>query len=251
MNGGPVDGSTQGAGKLLVVNADDFGASPGINRGIVELHDLGVVTSTSLMVTGAVAADAGREARARPRLGVGLHWDVWGEGERSFDLGDPGAVREELSRQLDRFERLVGRPPSHLDSHRHAHRRAGVVEIFLEVGAELGVPVRDDGNVVHISDFYAQWEWMVTELEHVSVAALCEVLRRKVGSGWHELACHPGYVSAGFESIYHEEREAELVTLADPVVRDTIESLGIELVSYRDWPRPERAGPGEQRGAMR
>jgi predicted glycoside hydrolase/deacetylase ChbG (UPF0249 family) len=231
----------------LIINADDFGASTGVNRGIAELHDLGVVTSTSLMVTGREVSDAAALARARPGLSVGLHWDVWGEDDREFDLSDLDAVERELRVQLAAFSELVGRAPSHLDSHRHAHRRDGVEEIFREAGAELGVPVRGDGAVNHVSDFYAQWEWMVTDLEHVSVEALVGVLERKIGPGWHELACHPGYVSSDFDSIYHHEREAELATLSDPAVRDAIAALGIRLASYWDW-QADR-GRGETGGA--
>src|SRR6516164_11656277 len=108
--------------KYLIVNADDFGASAGINRGILESHTCGVVTSTSLMVTGRAVAEAVSMSRDHPALAVGLHWDVWGEDERNFDLENRAAVRDEFRRQLDEFHRLLGRDPTHVDSHRHAHR---------------------------------------------------------------------------------------------------------------------------------
>ena len=83
------------AGRKLIVNADDFGASAGVNRGVVEAHVRGVVTSTSLMVKGAGATGAAALARLHPRLGVGLHWDLDSpvQGE-TIDSGDPGAVRD-------------------------------------------------------------------------------------------------------------------------------------------------------------
>src|SRR5262249_15123079 len=116
--------------RFLIINADDFGASEGINRGILECHARGVLTSTSLMCTGR----AGREAAAMTRdyraLGIGRHGDVWGEDEREFDLADERAVRDEFRRQLDEFHRLMGRPPTHIDSHRHAHRDAAVLPLF-------------------------------------------------------------------------------------------------------------------------
>ena len=62
--------------RLLIVNADDFGMSAGINRGIAEAHERGIVTSTSLMVRWPAAKDAAVYARARPALGVGLHLDL-------------------------------------------------------------------------------------------------------------------------------------------------------------------------------
>ena len=59
--------------QYLIVNGDDFGASRGINRGIIELHERGVLTSTSLMIAMPAAADAVRLARHAPALGIGLH----------------------------------------------------------------------------------------------------------------------------------------------------------------------------------
>src|SRR5688572_28379081 len=60
----------------LIVNADDFGFSPGVNRGIAEAHERGIVTSASLMVRWPAAAAAASYARARPELSVGLHLDL-------------------------------------------------------------------------------------------------------------------------------------------------------------------------------
>jgi chitin disaccharide deacetylase len=62
--------------RYLTFNADDFGASTGINRGIVECHTRGVVTSASLMVEGRAVHEAVAISRDCPALSVGLHWDV-------------------------------------------------------------------------------------------------------------------------------------------------------------------------------
>ena len=59
--------------RLLIVNADDFGLSPGINRGIIEAHRRGVLTSTSLMATGDAFDDAVALSRAHRRLSIGVH----------------------------------------------------------------------------------------------------------------------------------------------------------------------------------
>jgi predicted glycoside hydrolase/deacetylase ChbG (UPF0249 family) len=115
----------------LVVNADDFGRSPGINRGVMHAHRNGIVTSASLMVRWPAAVDAVRYARAAPELGVGLHLDLaewvhdgieWGAGYQVVRDDDPEAVTEEMWRQVERFDQLVGTLPSHVDSHQHIHR---------------------------------------------------------------------------------------------------------------------------------
>ena len=221
--------------KHVIVNADDFGASSGVNRGIVECHRRGILTSTSLMVTGAAAQEAVALSEDNPQLAIGLHWDVVGEDERDFDLGDEQAVRDELQSQLERFDALMGRPPTHIDSHRHTHLDDDVRDLFRELVAPLGIPLRGDGRVNFIGGFYAQWEWGVTELEHVSVQALQGILRDEVTEGWTEVSCHPGYMTPGYRSTYNTEREAEIRTLTDPRVRATIEELGIHLESYATY----------------
>jgi chitin disaccharide deacetylase len=221
----------------VIVNADDFGASTGTNRGIVEGHTRGVVTSTSMMVTGAAVEEAVELSRAHPQLAIGLHWDVIGEDEREFDLDDHDAVRAEFAAQLQRFRELMGRRPSHIDSHRHLHLDDGVRELFGELAAPLGVPLRGDGRVRFVGNFYAQWEWGVTDLDHVSVSALQEIIREEVREGWTELSCHPGYVTEDYFPMYRHEREAELRTLTDPRIRSTFDELGIELESYATYTR--------------
>jgi predicted glycoside hydrolase/deacetylase ChbG (UPF0249 family) len=218
--------------KFLIINADDFGASAGINRGILDCHTRGVVTSASLMVTGRAVSEAVAISRDYPELSIGLHWDVWGEDEREFDMGNVAAVRDEFCRQVDDFRRLLGREPTHLDSHRHAHRCA--MPLFQELVRPLGVPLRENSRVRFLDCFYAQ-PALETQMEYVSVPFLQELLRVEVLDGWTELMCHPGYRSADYSAVYHTEREAEVRTLTDPTIRRTLSELDIQLASYADY----------------
>jgi predicted glycoside hydrolase/deacetylase ChbG (UPF0249 family) len=223
------------ANTTIIFNADDFGAGRGINRGIVQAHVNGVVTSTSFMVTGRAADDAVALAREHPRLAIGLHFDVLGEDDApDYDLNDVSRVRDDFRRQLDAFEHLFGRLPTHVDSHRHTHSRPHLLPVFMEMVAPLAIPLRGDGRVKVVGGFYAQWEWKVTDLAHVSVAALEHILRNEVAEGWNEVSCHPGFIADDFQSIYHAEREAELRTLTDPEIRRCIDELGYTLASYAD-----------------
>src|SRR5688572_12479651 len=106
--------------RYLIVNADDFGLSEGVNRGILRAHDEGIVTSASLMVRHPAAAVAAAEAKRRRRLSVGLHLDLgeWvyrdGTWQTVYELvpsDDPDAVAAEVSRQCDAFIELLARPP--------------------------------------------------------------------------------------------------------------------------------------------
>jgi chitin disaccharide deacetylase len=139
---------------------------------------------------------------------LGLHWDVSGEGDYKVGrMSTPAAIREAFQRQLDAFSTLTGRMPTHIDSHHHLHRRADILPVFRELVEPLGLPLRNDSNVHFIGGFYAQWEWMVTNLEYVSVPTLQRILQEEVSEGWTEVACHPGYVTPDFSSVYLQERE--------------------------------------------
>src|SRR5437868_1256394 len=63
--------------RLLVINADDLGFAPGVNRGILEAHAAGTVSSASMMVAARAFGDAAERVLSEaPKLGVGLHLDL-------------------------------------------------------------------------------------------------------------------------------------------------------------------------------
>src|ERR1700674_739773 len=118
--------------KQLIVNADDFGQNPATNRGIIVAHERGIVTSASLMVRWPAAAQAAAYAQAHPKLSVGLHLDLgewtfrhgeWVRLYRLVDEDDAGAVDREVRAQVATFRTLMGRDPTHIDSHQHSHRQ--------------------------------------------------------------------------------------------------------------------------------
>src|SRR5262245_65160358 len=111
--------------KYLIVNADDFGQSPGINRGIIEAHEHGIVTSASFMTRWPFAGEAASYSREHPKLSVGLHLDLgewvyraeeWVPLYTVVPLDDPSAVEREGSRQLEAFPELLGRQPATMHS---------------------------------------------------------------------------------------------------------------------------------------
>jgi len=223
--------------RFLIVNADDFGYSRGINRGIAQAHAHGIVTSTTLIVNAPAARDALELARRLPGLAVGLHVNFTNEADRLVEFDDLAVCRCELRRQFDRFVELAGRPPSHLDSHQHVHRDPDRLPVFQELAREQGLHLRDMPPVVSRGGFYAQWEHMVTDATKVSVEMLARMLREEVPRGVTEFICHPGYFDAGLTAVYHKERELELATLCEPAVRRLVAEQGIELISHAQLPR--------------
>lgn len=225
-------------GRWLIVNADDFGASPGINLGIARAHDYGIVTSASLMVTMPAAEAAVELAVARPTLSIGLHVDLTGEGTPApADIDDVGSCRRVIDTQIDRFRSLVGSGPTHLDAHHNVYRLGHLEQLFVDAAGRLGVPLREHGHVRYFPDFYGQWDDGDSHPEWINADNLIRMIEREVGVGITELSCHPGYVDQSLDSSYHREREIELGSLCDHSVRRFIESRGISLVNYHDVAR--------------
>ena len=225
--------------RVLIVNADDFGRSPGVNKGVIQAHEHGVVTSATLMVRWPAAIEAAAYAR-RSSLSVGLHVDLgeWiyrdGEWQPRYEvLSEPSedAVAEEIGRQLERFEALMGRPPTHLDSHQHVHRREPIRTALIEMALKLAVPLRHYTPYVRYrGDFYGQTAEGAPLPDAISVEKLINILKT-LPPGYTELGCHPGE-GEDLDSIYCGERAVELRVLCDPRVRVAIKAIGIELRSF-------------------
>lgn len=219
--------------RRLVVNADDLGYDPEIDRGILEAHARGLVTSATAMVETPFAAAA--LAAAPATLGVGLHLVV-----------DPSAgeaeARAALLRQLGTFEALRGAAPTHLDSHKHAHARPGVLAAVAAVAAARGLPVRamDEalraalrGRGVRTTDaFLGDASLRPGWTEATLLAALAAL-----PVGVTELMAHPGYRPAVARTSFGVEREEELRALTAPACRRAVEAGGIELRSFASLAR--------------
>jgi hopanoid biosynthesis associated protein HpnK len=149
----------------LIINGDDFGLSPAVNHAIVQAHTRGVLTSASLMVNEAAAAEAVALAQAHPSLAVGLHLalvlgratlphhdiphitDAQGRFTNSSPLAgihyffSPAArreVRREMRAQFERFA-ATGLPFSHVDGHTHLHMHPVVFKELIALCEEFNV----------------------------------------------------------------------------------------------------------------
>lgn len=155
--------------RRLIINADDFGLTAGVNRAIVEAHARGVVTSATLMANAAAYDDAVAQAKATPALAVGCHV-VLVDGaplsppERLPTLLDPraraprfgaslfdfalralrgriaaGEIEAEAVAQLRKLQ-ASGLRPTHFDTHKHVHMFPAVLRPLLRAAKTCGVP---------------------------------------------------------------------------------------------------------------
>jgi hopanoid biosynthesis associated protein HpnK len=166
--------------RRLIINADDFGLTQGVNRAIVEAHCDGIVTSATLMANGLAFEDANRRASSTPRLSVGCHV-VLVDGlpvlreqtrtlsNRKFDDGrlyqslsgfalraisgkiDADEIEAEATAQIRKLQ-AAGIVVSHLDTHKHTHIFPSVLRPLLRAARSCGVPaMRNPFGPVHVS----------------------------------------------------------------------------------------------------
>jgi chitin disaccharide deacetylase len=151
----------------LILNADDFGLTPGINRAIAELHTAGALTSATLMASGPAFDDAIRIAHEHPTLGIGCHIvltdgtpisppetipTLLGPNRKTFraSLGTffrdalfgriaAADIAREAQAQIERIQQQ-GIPLTHLDTHKHTHILPQIARPLLAVAERTGVP---------------------------------------------------------------------------------------------------------------
>jgi hopanoid biosynthesis associated protein HpnK len=161
--------------RSLIVNADDLGLTVGVNNGIFDAHDRGILTSASLFAHAPATTDAIRRSRSRPSLGIGVHLTLV-DGVPTLPpdrvptlVQDDGRFRtswkpfivaclcgrvsldeveRELAAQIDRV-RSEGIQPTHLDAHKHVHAFPPVFAIVLRLADRIGI------NVVRVP--YERW----------------------------------------------------------------------------------------------
>jgi predicted glycoside hydrolase/deacetylase ChbG (UPF0249 family) len=249
----------------LIVNADDFGYSERISTGILHARRDGIVTATTLMTNAPHTDGAAKLARANPSFDVGVHLVLTfnpptGDVARLRTLVDKDGKffrpKELLAQNIDREEalleyraqyqkarRLLGRAPSHLDSHHWVHDHPALEWAIGELARETGAAARIHSDEqrdrlrargVRTPDHFAREFQYEGKVGIDSLLALLE--RIAMTSGVTELMCHPGEPdkSLSKRSGYARERATELATLTDPRVRAAVKDLGITLATFAD-----------------
>lgn len=249
----------------LIVNADDLGYTDGVTRGILRAHADGIVTAATLMVNAPGSESAAKAVREVRDLDVGVHLVFTygrpltdpaaipslvtpdGAFPRVGEVVSNGAARaddvlREARAQYERAARLLGREPTHLDTHHWVHDVPGIEEGVATLARETGAALRSHGAAQR-DRFRARGvrttDRFVREFQHpghIGVEVLVGLLETLATErGTVELMCHPGEPDAALlgGSGYASERGIELRTLTDPAVRAAIDRLGIELVDYR------------------
>jgi predicted glycoside hydrolase/deacetylase ChbG (UPF0249 family) len=268
--------------RFLIVNADDFGLTEGVSRGILKAHREGLVTSTTFMTNFPWAPQMAPLLASAPDLGVGIHLNlttgrpvlpaksvpslVTKEGSFCRALFhligrvDPRDVEREWGAQIERGIDLLGRTPTHLDTHRYLQGYPAFAEVFVRLAARYGIPavrslypgaqMRPSGRLGVLNPAnYLVDRYLRRSAEIVAASGLgCphatlvgdfdwDRLRARLASveeGVTELVSHPGCVDDSLRQISSlvEQRAVELSVLVDPAARARVAELGIQLVHF-------------------
>jgi len=259
--------------KQLIINADDFGRTQGINEGILQAHCRGCLSSTSALTGMPYIKEGLNQAAAKaPGLGIGVHLNVSQEGpllpadqvptlvdaagnfiefhkEPSRLAGiDPAQLHAEWQAQIERFYAL-GSEPDHLDSHQHiAYMSLENFRVFLSLAQEFDLPVRFPPHeyLQHMGESAARdlvREFGIQAPDSCIITFFREGITREhlfqifnsLPEGTHELMCHPALVDQELidTSTYAHERKVELDLLTNPEVLEALDASNIDLVSFQ------------------
>ncbi len=243
----------------LIVNADDLGRTSGVNAGIFEAHRSGIVTSATLMVNGLAAAEVPALSATSPKLGIGLHLQLTGGSPRlppgrlptltdrngllpaspgPLLEADPAEILAEARAQLAYFRELMGRDPTHVDSHHHAQRVPAVFAAVVALAKETDRPVRlaepSMAELLHRERIRTSDRF---EDGFYGEAATLETLLGILGTlpvGTTELMCHPAIIDHELRrtSSYIAPRARELEVLTSDAARAAVMAAGVELTSF-------------------
>lgn len=231
--------------KKLIVNADDFGLTQGVNEGIIKAFQNGILTSTTIMINQPFVEHAYELWRENKGLGLGQHLtldkgkaltgissitDKDGNLLKVTELLECGKEEDfykEISAQLERYREIFGCLPTHFDSHHHIHiRNPRAKKAIDRLSKETGIRYRVNENM--IGSFYG---------EKATIENMIELLNSKAEENleYIELMSHPGMVDKELleTSSYNFFRESELEILTSQEVKKFVNSK-FQLISFAD-----------------
>lgn len=245
----------------LIVNADDFGMSEGVNLGIMECFKNGIVTSTSMMMNMSGFGHALEIMKREKTLDVGIHF-VLTVGEPltdkakiksllnekgNFDynierlgVADKNELKLELRAQLNKFL-STGFIPSHIDFHHDINFSKNVLEVAIDIAKEHNLPMRafepgaiekmNQAGVKHSNKLL--YEFFGKEL---TVDNFINEVEKAKNEKLAELMCHPAYLDKHLltKSGYNVQRDYELDVLTDEKVKYYIKNARIELIGFKE-----------------
>lgn len=245
----------------VIFNADDFGYSRGINYAIADCHELGILTSTTIMANMPGFDHAVSLAKVLPRLGIGVHLTLtcgpallkghqtivdeqgyfkplyYFEKENPYDTNE---IYHEWKAQIEKVMR-AGIKPTHLDSHHHVHTLEPIQAIIVKLAREYQLPVRNNfklpEDVSGVKRFEPFFDSVGIDSEEHLEVYLNNLLDDIQAWETVEVMCHPGYLD---HEVYSgsklTENRAHLAffMIHSNFTQELKQNPNIDCITYRD-----------------
>lgn len=245
----------------IIINADDFGQTDHVSKGIVHAINKGIVTSTSAMMCKPGSIENFKKFAPEIEGKIGLHMQLTG-GIPCCDPKDvPSLVNEKgkfpstwrdlknpmpkevLTEWLAQMEKLLslGIKPTHIDTHHNVHLSPLLGPIYIMIAQKYEVAARSGHarmteylkkSHVPCTDYF-EMGWFDGDLTEDRFLGLIQDNIKVMKDGETlEIMCHPGFVDEELKnsSRYVEQREKELVVLCSPSLRKKLEEMGVEFI---------------------
>src|SRR4030042_6553328 len=240
--------------RFVIINADDLGFSPEINRGIFAAYEKGVVTDASLLIKAQFSREAIKVISSTPSFHVGIHinldpllgWESPGREKFSRQalhrmLNDPSFIRKikkEISEQIEAFLD-TGLIPSHIDAHHHVHGFPQIFEPLVEAMGRHGIkairfskkgyPLLGREDILLTTETAQRMEDMLRKKRivypHHFIDPLFPFSLQELSAGVTELMVHPGTQG-------DQWRQKDFELLMTTSFMKTVRDEGIDLISF-------------------
>lgn len=245
---------------LLIVNADDFGYSRGINLGIIDSYKEGILSSTTMMANMPGFEHGVKMAKENPELGIGVHLtltcgkpllkntvpSLTSDGffhKFSFYTDNFSIDTDELYKEWDAQINKIkdaGIDATHIDSHHHMNTIPIIKDVFLALAREHNLPVRNNFSVpndIQTTDkLFMEFDNLGSTRELWKSLVINNLIKDCKQFQTVEIMCHPGYLDhVVFESSGLLENRVHTVhELINPAYHDILKNNNIKLGTYKD-----------------
>lgn len=235
--------------KRLIVNADDYGLSEGVCLVILKAHRDGILTSTTCMMNMENIEKYLEMTKDYPNLGLGVHLNItvgkpltnvsFVDEKGNFKSRDTYTNREvivsqeelyqEWKAQIEKFIKIMGHKPTHLDSHHHVHLLNSNIDVALKLAHEYDLPIRQETYLQ--KDFEPVYFEELFYNQDATFEMIDTILHKDVKN--YELMCHPAMIDWKLYQIssYNLRRAHELDIICSQKAKEMTKK--IELINYQ------------------
>ena len=255
--------------KKLIINADDFGYTPGVTYGIIEAHKQGIVSSTTALTVCDFFEEAMELRKVlAPDLAVGVHLTLTLRGAKPLlpieevpslvdekgeflsqqefaDKVDLEEVYREWDAQIARFYE-TGYKPDHLDSHHNVHgKNEEILFVALKLAEKYNLPLRNCSRTVETESFLENYGAVKTTDRMLpsfygegstkeELFAILDRIEQNTQEATFEMNCHPAFIDPLLKqsTSYCEKRIEEFAILTAANLATELSNRSIDLVNY-------------------